>query len=434
MLRLAFDSDLRTQVTGGSSADRVSTPTNRKSQGAVPVADFTANSGISPNVSLLRKEWTLFVYMAADNDLETYAPKDLAEIRKRYPQVAHFAHVVVLIDGAKAGKYPNGGKNKGWSSGTRLLLFEERKNSSGSIMRELSVDPNSSLGVLIARGKGELATEQGETLRAAVTYVMRNVPARRFFLDIWGHGRGWPGVVQDETSGKNKRMAPATLGSALSDLPCPLDAVGFDACFMGNLLIASALARAGVPLMVGSEEEQEKTGWRYDQVLEMVSQRRRNEVSAQDIATSIVDTYTGATQASIDLRRLPMLHSHLERMGAALLAAGGMKNKQVQLALESVQRYSDDGAILADLGSFCDALKDNFKSSSPVALAAARVKCWLKANVYQRKPRDDVWDSHGLSVFLPDYGDRGMGSAFKRLAEHLQEVSPHWVEFVTGGK
>src|SRR5215813_9140525 len=108
-----------------------------------------------------RKQWTVMVYLAGDNNLDSAGVADLQEMKTigSTDQVA----VVAQFDRSGAGRTTN-----------RYVL---RRGST------LAEDLVTSLG--------ETNTGDPAVLRDFVTWAATTQPAQRYMLVIWNHGSGW---------------------------------------------------------------------------------------------------------------------------------------------------------------------------------------------------------------------------------------------------
>lgn len=155
-----------------------------------------APSGTIDPKDIPAADWTCFVNLNADNSLESYGRTDLNEM-ETVGSLAGKMNVIALVDGGTQ-------KGNGWTTGTRLM-WVTKDSSTGTISsKEITVDPNSDLGKLLAAGKGELDTGNPAVLHAAMDYVQRNIPSQHFMLDLWDHGNDWRGALRAVAEGGHR--------------------------------------------------------------------------------------------------------------------------------------------------------------------------------------------------------------------------------------
>lgn len=137
------------------------------------------------------KDWTILVYMAADNDLAPYALWDLAEMEGgfqsgRYAGSTLKSDLLVQHDPAGA------------DSVRRLHLFQAPGAYSAAPSKEpfvnASLDTVKSPVVGVFKKNGSLSAREHEAhLQSFLEWGMREYPADHYFVVVWGHGQGWAG-------------------------------------------------------------------------------------------------------------------------------------------------------------------------------------------------------------------------------------------------
>ncbi|HTF56214.1 MAG TPA: clostripain-related cysteine peptidase, partial [Planctomycetota bacterium] len=145
---------------------------------------FTVGGGASPPPGA---QWTIMVYMDADNDLEEAALADMNEIEAAPPSPQ--VNVLALLDrspgtaAADGGGYTNADGN--WTETRRFVI------ASDSDLTTIN-SPFTSMG--------ELNLGDPATLQTFLEWGIANYPASHYAVVIWGHGRSWITAGLDETS------------------------------------------------------------------------------------------------------------------------------------------------------------------------------------------------------------------------------------------
>lgn len=197
---------------------------------------------------------TLLVYMAADNNLSSYAMLDIQEMKEGLKNVA-------------------GAKNK------RLLVYLAYPKSEYNKMIELL--PDGSIIDIKEFQRGDNLTIS--RMREVFALMKEYAPAEHYGLVLWSHGTGWlndNGVIDDpddigvagvqlkswgyDNIGK-KKMRITALAQALSDVEW--EYVYFDCCHMACVEVAYEL-RHVTPLIVGSPTELGVDGMPYHKNVE----------------------------------------------------------------------------------------------------------------------------------------------------------------------
>ena len=110
---------------------------------------------------------------------------------------------------------------------------------------------------------------EGKTLEDFITWTKKKYPADRYMLVLWDHGGGVPyGFGQDlinrkkEDTNGSGTMETTELLSAIRNADMKFDLIGFDACLMQDIEIATAL-EPYADYYLASEETEGSYGWYY---------------------------------------------------------------------------------------------------------------------------------------------------------------------------
>jgi hypothetical protein len=407
-----------------------------------------------------KKPWTTFIYMAADNDLETSAVTDINRLESRFGHVAEFMNIIVLVDGSNT--YVGDSPAYNWSANTRLFSITSDPSEDGRAVRshEIAVPNNTRLGELLRASRGDLNMADGEVLAAALDLVGKGFPSDHLFVDFWNHGDSWRGVAADDSSA-NDMLRLNELVSGLKRSPRKVDVVGFDACLMQNTSVTAAMREAGVDFMVASEEIEPVEGWNLQALLEKWGRLHgNNQLTPRTLANAVVETYDHETYSNIDLREMDRVIPAVDRLGAELMLMGGLRNPQIAALFETpdVDRYewmnaetyarlveiranmpeyggpverSYDDADLVDAITLCYGIETMFPGTRLQSAARAARAAVERAVVLNRTGTNDdghdyAFDSHGLSIYVPALA---YDKDHARHAEWL-ERAPSWRRFL----
>ena len=205
-------------------------------------------------------EWTVMIYMPADNDMEKAALKDLNEM-----EAADFDfeknHVVALVD---CNQYMEGYEGE-WN-GTRLYEVKKDKNGFHNRVVSLSVGCRD-LG-LSPKTESELDMSDPDVLRKFVSSVKRYYPAEHYAFVMWGECSGYSG-------NKSKARALAFDDSNLSymsnkDFALSLqkgmggkfEILAMDSCFGSEIELLTEFEKCA-DYFIGMEGLQKTDGWDY---------------------------------------------------------------------------------------------------------------------------------------------------------------------------
>lgn len=203
--------------------------------------------------------WTIMVYIAADNDLETHALADLNEL-----EAACFGgsgiRVIALVD-----RHPGYDSSAGdWSESRLYRILDDRRDSPQIISAPQTWNSRDELEF-----NQELNLGDPRTLEGFLAYGKRRFPADHYGLILWGHGTAWratdniePGYRGgglDETDGDfldTLELASALAGAGGCDF------LGYDTCFGMNIEQLVECAPHSL-FQSGSPGATPSSGWNY---------------------------------------------------------------------------------------------------------------------------------------------------------------------------
>ena len=377
-------------------------------------------------------DWTLLVYMAADDDLEQAALENVEEMA----EVGSSARVNVLVQIDRAPATRNGG---GFTRAPLLNLH----------------DFNSTKRLRIDRGSIEELEDLGETctcdpdpLAAFIAWGLSTYPAKMTALVLWDHGGATHGFGWDITN-DNKALSVVDLGRAVAGGLAAVhkrhfDVLGFDACLMSNLGVAYEL-RGSTDIFIGSEEFEPSQGWSYAPILRAMTAG----ASPRDLAREAVRSFEAECRATnaTDMCTLAAFDaSKLDDVVLALDEAGErLRTKSPRLedwypiarARVSAEQYGAGGGEVSPFATV-DAV--DFVTSAERArpgvlgvleppeqnrVARAVERATLASFFGAGRP-----NAHGLSLTFPRQPtERGPVDATLALATRAGSVAP-WEQFL----
>ena len=224
------------------------------------------------------KALTLLVYMAADNELESYALTNLKQMEwANYENM----NVLVLLDRSEDYDKTNGN----WTDTRLFEVAHDENKRSYIISQKIECEP---LG-LSKTSSTELDMGDYNVLKTFIEFARANYTAEKYALIIWGHGTGWRysnienpssrAVAIDDNT--NSYICIKDLGTALKNQE--LSVIGFDCCFgsvFENLYELKNCAQyiAACPGLSPS------VGWNYNFLLQTLS---ASDFSAEEIASAM---------------------------------------------------------------------------------------------------------------------------------------------------
>jgi len=289
-----------------------------------------------------KKEWTLMIYISADNDLRNFAIRNIKQMAKIGSN--KYINILVHLDIKLAG-------NK---KATRRYYIKQNQ-----ILHLNAEDPHSQ----------RMDSGNPETLISFCRWGTRNFPANHYGLILWDHGTGAldpnrgriiklsdlfkfnplinkvevdrsigffdllnatqmenRGICWDDTTGNylTGQNLDYALKKIKAEIGKDLDFVGFDACLMQMIEVANTVKKYS-NIMIGSQEVILGTGWNYVEVLRPF---QKGSLSAEDFSKHIVSSYKKAyekitndfTLSALRLEYIDLLEKNIDNVSKLLIA------------------------------------------------------------------------------------------------------------------
>lgn len=269
----------------------------------------------------VKKKWTILIYMAADNNLESDAIDDICEM-ERSSLNCDEVNVLMLFD--RSPLYDT--SNDNWTDTRlyRLKTFKEKENQCVIGSERLKFDE-------LQLGDGfctELDMSSEFVLTKSIDFAKKEFPSDYFGLIMWGHGSGWrgnddfsggelkKGFAFDDTSEVYMSLVDMRHGLENGLNGEKLDFLGFDTCFGAEMEVLYEL-RNCAEYAVGSEGLILSSGWDYESLFNDFE--AKEDKSPLELCKSVVSqfkkTYLYKNQASvtaIDLSKMDKLFNCFE--------------------------------------------------------------------------------------------------------------------------
>jgi len=210
------------------------------------------------------KEWTILVYMQADNNLTPYAYWDLYEMESAFKRQLNGStlktDVIVQVD------------TRDSQVVSRLHMFQSprayKQLSLQDVEKKTLDDFYSPIVQQIAENK--LPKEQRQHFSDFLQWGMKRYPAKNTMVILWGHGQGWTasqavqfgGIAIDDT--QKTRLSIPDIRQGLSGHK--IDVLATDACLMQTVEVIYELADVS-DYIIGSSQIQNFLGFPYRRLL-----------------------------------------------------------------------------------------------------------------------------------------------------------------------
>jgi hypothetical protein len=329
------------------------------------------------------KEWTLAVFLNADNNLDRFGVEDQKEMSR--VGSSDFLNIVSLIDRER---------------GPAQINYIEKDN------------------IRKVKDMGELDMGDYRQFINFIKFVKKNYPAKRYAVTFWNHGSGWKnknenvvvrGISYDDSS--NNHITNAQLKVALREankiLGQKIDILNFDACLM-QMVEVNYACKDHVKYVVASEETEPGKGAPYDDILSGV----KKGMNAQDFARNWVEAFCGSynggsqgydesTQSAIDVTKFQKMVDALN--GFAKTSMSGKYARGFNSIFRKVQKYSYPENI--DLIHFVELASSYFKNDEAMQTACKKVKKAAdEIIIAEGKTGYSTKNSNGIAIYFPyDY-------------------------------
>ncbi len=289
-------------------------------------------------------DWTVLVYMDADNNLEEAALDDLVEMTE-----AEGTDFVVLVD-----------RSPGYTDADVFGLgdFEDA--------RVLHIADGE---VEVVAEPGELNMGDAEVLESFIAEGVKAYPNDHYALTLWNHGGGWRGIAWDDSSDHDhleiSDVAEAVeAGLADTDVE-QLDLIGFDACLMATYEVADLLSPVAT-YMLASEDLEPGFGWDWSTI------STEGGATTKELGAAVIEGFTAfaaeagenaTTLSLIDLRALDALDDAVAELAAAMSKDAAEAVGRIGYSRNEALGFARDpnpeqDYFLVDIGDLAKALED----------------------------------------------------------------------------
>ncbi|MEM3662717.1 MAG: clostripain-related cysteine peptidase [Sulfolobales archaeon] len=350
-------------------------------------------------------DWTVMVFIAADNDLAKVSTDDINAMEG----VGSTDKVNIVVQRDLS------------SQCERLFIINHNGDpAKNSLVLEQMPSQNT--------GDPAVLTD---FIKWSVTYY----PAKHYALIIWDHGSGvrqkeqktlLRGIAYDDTS--MDYLDTIEMRQALEEAGVKLDFLGMDACLMQMAEVATEI-KAQVNLVCASEEI--SYGWPFYSFLQQLVQNPTMDAVA--LGKAAVDAYTSYYSCIGRPGTLSLVSTSF--LGELARCISSLGSKLSSLYSDPSARQNIDQAIKETLHFYYCDYKDLFHFAKnisrlvPEAKTEANELLALKDKVIVYNGQAFMDDATGLSIFLPKQNF----SLYPRYYSSLLfgQMAPGWINFIS---
>ena len=326
------------------------------------------------------KDWTIAVFLNADNNLDRYGMQDQKEMAKVGSN--DYMNIVTLIDREK---------------GPAQINYIEKDN------------------IKKIKDLGELDMGDYKEFIKFVKFIKANYPAKHYSFTFWNHGSGWrnkseknifKGISYDDSS--NSYITTNQLNIALKEankiLGKKIDVLNFDACLMQMIEVAYA-CKDYADYMVGSEEIEPGFGSPYDAILAEVSHNITPRDLAVNWAKAYITSYSNGTQGKssttqsvLNLSKIDNLTDSISGVAKAVMSGKyGLALRQVSIRAQKYH-YNDHKDLYDLLEKFKRASREDKSLLEALNKAQKAIKDTV---IYNGYTGNSLENSNGIAIFFP---------------------------------
>jgi hypothetical protein len=355
------------------------------------------------------REWTVMVYLAADNSLTIDGILDLDEMedagidsRVQVVAQAEFSPSVLNQQQCTAACF-----NRPNFNTFRYAITQ----GGGSAKNGPDRGTVSEIG-----GGSNVDMTDPNTLKDFINWAKTNFPANHYLLVLWNHGGGYTGLIQDETTSGSGLMSLEELKAGLTGVG-PIDVVDFDMCLMaGYETLAKITGLAN--FAVFSEEVVPGEGNPYTSIVDGIQANPTQD--ARTLSGMIVDRFNAAYQgnkasttlSAYDLSGFAAFETALNSLASDLQAGLPGLGATISASAAASQKYTI--TELTDVVDFLDRLNANVAGQAALQAKIAALKTQATAAAFRVNNQArtgsgqtqgggvaDVSRSSGLNIVLP---------------------------------
>jgi len=345
------------------------------------------------------EEWTILVYLDADNNLEDAGVKDVNKMEL----VGSDEHMNIVVQMDRIPGYDN--SNGDWADTRRLYVQQDD-------------DPYTMSSPQVGPQLGEVNMGDPQTLADFLEWGISNYPANRYMVVLWNHGGGWrdagwpasltKGVAWDDTD-NNDYLELREVKSALTAVKATtgedIDLLGFDACLMGLVEVAYQLRGPVTEVVVASQDLEPGDGWDYTGFLQDL--QGDPAATPQQLSTYIIDRYAAfygqqenTTLAAYDMTIVEDVASYVQTFADRVQQTSEWD--VLRTARDQAMRFEDPYGVwsyidLHNLASYC---ADHFADATAVNAAAA-LRDALDQFVIRNRTTGNNANAMGANIYFP---------------------------------
>lgn len=285
-------------------------------------------------------EWTVMVYLDADNNLENAGITDFMEMSN----VGSRDELNILVQFDRIPGYDNAYGD--WTSTNRYHVSQGMTPTAANAVSAL----------------GEVNMGDPTALASFINWGVDNYPANRYMLVLWDHGGNWQGVCWDDTSDDNLALVELRIAMDIvrsNHSGFSFDVIGFDACVMSGVEVLNEVC-GYTDFIVASQLNEPGPGWNYQVGLGVLA--GAPTMNAYSFSLYMADAYVESysvpyagyyladvNMAVIDASKVQAMVTALDQLASEMLSRMAYDHNYYQTAWDDSAKAYYDYPDLQDL-------------------------------------------------------------------------------------
>ncbi|MFW5781707.1 MAG: clostripain-related cysteine peptidase [Candidatus Muiribacteriaceae bacterium] len=367
-------------------------------------------------------EWTVMVYMAADNKREEKAIEAINAMEE--VGSGDGLNIVTFVDrwDGFEWKYLGGGdpvrvrSNKDYTG---------HGDWTGSKMFYIQEDASDEITSTELTEGQDISVNSGDpkNLVSFIDIVQHLYPAQNYAVIVWGLGGGLKGTIWDEDSGtfmptyQLGKVFQKAIDLMLDEGEKKIDLVGFDSAFMSSFEVGYDLKSSDIKVMVGPEGNISWDGFPYKDFLGKIKEdiSRQTDVTSEEIAQYMCESYVEKVQSddpdspyqiaavSLNESKVDNVRNRLDRLSKLIMEDDDNLLKLHRAAERSIRFYYNMYTL--DLADLMKNIKKEFDDSIGY-IAEYTVKDITERGLVlanETNNHEDINGTTGLTIYFPLY-------------------------------
>ncbi|MHA1739066.1 MAG: clostripain-related cysteine peptidase [Candidatus Heimdallarchaeota archaeon] len=355
-------------------------------------------------------DWTILIYMAADNSLNNEALADIEDMMQA--EFSDNINVIVQVDHSETNVTP---------AAYRYQLFPESKEQISYL--------------------GEIDSGDENQLTSFANWGFNKFPSSKQALILWSHGNGWYQYFCPDVEAENYiGIADGELRNGIKNINDHLEILIFDACNMQTVEVATEIYNYA-DYIIASEGGVNSAGFPYAEILSSWEEQTASENLCREIGFQYHKFYSdqGIYPFSCSVLKTSEFSQLLDRL--TQFTSQWTINASDEIFIESRQNcleFNDGGytnpPLDVDIKEFFtiifntteNDLLGNFANDILIAIESCYI--FQKTDIY---PTGYSSDDVGTSIiWFPDMETQGFFNIRKEEYQQLQFSETNWHNFL----